>query len=243
MGCNFRTAGLPGGIAIILDDTRNPNMTSMNGLGDLNVQAIGVSQVEISNAEQVRSRLMQRYGLRSHDGVLVLIAQPQGGFYLPLEQVDGLLQQHAQYLGLLPMRIFLSHKGFDKEMVRRFQRLLTELGFDPWLDDDAMPAGAQPDRAIMKGFEDSCAALFFVTPDFKDETWLANEIEYARSEKRKKGDKFAVITLCLTKNGVEGDVPSLLKHYIYKKPVHELDAMLEIVRALPIGLGEPRFLS
>jgi hypothetical protein len=139
------------------------------------------------------------------------------------------------------MKIFLSHKGVDKEMVRRFERLLRTLGFDPWLDDDAMPAGSQPDRAIMQGFKDSCAAVFFVTPDFKDEKWLATEVEYARTEKREKGDKFSIITLCLSKDGAEGVVTKLLENYIYKKPTHELEAMLEIARALPIRVGEPRF--
>jgi hypothetical protein len=240
MGCNFRVAGLPGGAAVIVDDTRNPNMTSNSGLGELNAQAIGVSRVTADNAEQVRSKIRQRYGLRPQDGVFILISGPEG-LQLHPQQVENQIHQHAQTLGLVPMRIFLSHKGVDKEMVRRFQRLLKELGFDPWLDDDAMPAGVQPDRAILQGFKDSCAAVFFVTPDFKDEKWLATEIEYARTQKREKGDEFAINTLCLTKGSDEGAVPELLKSYIYKKPLHELDAMFEIVRALPIVLGEPRY--
>ena len=126
-------------------------------------------------------------------------------------------------------------------MVRRFEKLLRALGFDPWLDDDAMPAGSQPDRAIQQGFKDSCAAVFFVTPQFEDKRWLATEIEYARVEKREKGDRFSIITLCLSKDGQQGKVPDLLTNYIYKSPAHELEAMVEIIRALPIRLGEPRF--
>lgn len=239
MGCDFRTAGLPGGALVIAVDTGTRGMVKFNGLGELNAQDIGVARVDPGNAGQVQNKIRQRYGLRPRDGVFILLSD--GDRLLLLDQeVQAQLHEHAQLLGLIRMRIFLSHKGVDKEMVRRFERLLRELGFDPWLDDDAMPAGAQPDRAILQGFKDSCAAVFFVTPDFKDETWLATEIEYARTQKREKGDKFAIITLCLTKGGDEGAVPELLKSYIYKKPLHELDAMFEIIRALPIAVGEPR---
>ena len=40
-------------------------------------------------------------------------------------------------------RVFLSHRGKDKELVRKFKRILELLGFDPWLDEDAMPAGTK----------------------------------------------------------------------------------------------------
>ena len=39
------------------------------------------------------------------------------------------------------MKIFLSHKSTDKDAVTDFQKTLRHLGYDPWLDEDAMPAG------------------------------------------------------------------------------------------------------
>ena len=39
-------------------------------------------------------------------------------------------------------KIFLSHKGSDKDTVIDFRETLEELGYEPWLDDDAMPCDA-----------------------------------------------------------------------------------------------------
>jgi hypothetical protein len=44
--------------------------------------------------------------------------------------------------------------------------MLQELGFDSWLDEEAMSAGTELERGILRGFKDSCAALFFITPNF-----------------------------------------------------------------------------
>ena len=52
-------------------------------------------------------------------------------------------------------KIFLSHKGADKPLVRRYSSTLKALGFNPWLDEDAMVAGTELDRGILKGFKDS----------------------------------------------------------------------------------------
>jgi hypothetical protein len=72
----------------------------------------------------------------------------------------------------------LSHKGADKPRVRRFAIVLKELGFDAWLDEDAMTAGTELHRGILQGFKDSCAAVFFITPNFKDESYLRSEVNY-----------------------------------------------------------------
>lgn len=45
-------------------------------------------------------------------------------------------------------KIFLSHKGSDKEKVVDIKDTLELLGYNPWLDDDAMPAGTSVDRGI-----------------------------------------------------------------------------------------------
>lgn len=135
-------------------------------------------------------------------------------------------------------RIFLSHKSANKPLVKRVRDALKLLGFEPWLDEDEMLAGDDLLRAIHKGFEESCAAVFFITSEFKDENWLSDEISYAIARKRKdKG--FSLITLVFWQEGKPDPVvPSLLKNrYVYKKAASELEALTHIVNALPIKVG------
>lgn len=135
-------------------------------------------------------------------------------------------------------RIFLSHKGVDKEMVIDFQKTLALLGYAPWLDEDAMPAGTTLERGLLKGMEDSCAVVFFITPSFKDEGFLETEVNYAIRQKRSKGDRFAIVTLQFTDDdGKFGEIPELLKDYVWKKPRTPFEALREIVRALPVTPG------
>jgi hypothetical protein len=135
-------------------------------------------------------------------------------------------------------KVFLSHKGVDKENVIDFKKTLGLLGYDPWLDEDAMPAGAALERALLKGMQDSCGVVFFITPSFKDQGFLETEVNYAIQEKRKKGDKFAVIALQFVGDGGSvGEIPELLKTYVWKKPKTSLEALREIVRALPVAPG------
>jgi hypothetical protein len=136
-------------------------------------------------------------------------------------------------------RIFLCHKGANKPLVRRFFKVLKTLGFEPWLDEEDMPAGKELHRAILEGFERSCAAVFFLTPQFKDENYLRGEINYAIDEKRKKGDRFAIVSLAFGSPNIV--VPGLLKPYVYKTVKKQLDGLREIIRALPIEVGTPRW--
>jgi len=141
-------------------------------------------------------------------------------------------------MGIVPMRIFLSHKGADKPLVREFKTTLELLGFSPWLDEDAMSAGSELERSILQGFADSCAAIFFVTPSYKDENFLATEVDYAIQEKRKKGDRFSIITLVFHEGDQKGTVPELLHRYVWKQPANNLEALREILKALPIQSGD-----
>jgi len=152
-------------------------------------------------------------------------------------ELEAMRRRHEIAMGLAPMKIFLSHKGADKEMVRRFMQTLSLLGFDPWMDEEAMPAGTPVHRGILKGFEESCAAIFFITVNFRDESYLSAEIDYAIEEKRKKGERFSIITLVFEEDGQKGIVPGLLKRYVWKEPRHEIVALQEIIKALPLKLG------
>jgi hypothetical protein len=135
-------------------------------------------------------------------------------------------------------RIFLSHKSADKPVVMRYYTALKELGFEPWLDQPDMPAGTNLERGILDGFEKSCAAVFFITENFKDESYLATEVDYAVAQKRKKGKKFSIITLRYPN---ASPVPGLLTPYIYKDVNNDLEGFHELVRALPIELGQIRW--
>lgn len=140
-----------------------------------------------------------------------------------------------------PKKIFLSHSGTDKELVREFKKILELLKFEPWLDEDAMSAGIKLERGLLQGFKDSCAAVFFVTPNFKDTGYLATEVDYAIAQKRQKGDNFAIITLVLPDDqGKAGTVPDLLKPFVWKTPKNGmLEALRELLRALPLQISYP----
>lgn len=135
-------------------------------------------------------------------------------------------------------KIFLSHKSVDKPLVYRYYNALKTLGFDPWLDERAMPAGANLEREVLRGFEESCAAVFFITESFKDEKYLAAEVDYAVMQKRKKEQKFAIVTLRYTNAAA---VPGLLTPYIYKDVSNDLEGFDELLKALPIELGPVRW--
>jgi hypothetical protein len=135
----------------------------------------------------------------------------------------------------MPKKIFLSHKGIDKPIVRDYMLTLKSIGFDVWLDEDSMAAGAELERALLRGFNDSCAAIFFITPNYIDKDYLATEINYSIAEKCKKGDRFAIITLLLNDvDSTKAEVPPLLKQYVWKEPKDSLEAIREIIKELPI---------
>ena len=151
-----------------------------------------------------------------------------------------MMDHHERAQGFSPMKVFLSHKGADKLRVRDFKKTLEQLGFDPWLDKDAMRAGTELEGGILKGFSESCAAVFFITTNFGDENFIASEVNYALSEKRKKGDKFAIITIVFDATS-RSNIPALLHQYVWKEHVSDLEALRENVTALPIQVGDVRW--
>ena len=136
------------------------------------------------------------------------------------------------------VRIFLSHKSDDKPLVYRYFNALKVLGFDPWLDESDMPAGDNLERRLLQGFEESCAAVFFITENYTDENYLATEVDYAILQKRSKGKKFAIITLRYTD---VVSVPKLLTPYVYKRVENDLEGFSELVKALLIEPGPIRW--
>ena len=122
--------------------------------------------------------------------------------------------------------------------MQRYYLALNSLGFDPWLDQPNMPAGSNLDRELLRGFQESCAAVFFITENFTDEKYLATEIEYALIEKRKKEKKFSIITLRYPNASA---VPDLLVRYVYKDVTNDLEGFSAVLTALPIELGPVRW--
>lgn len=137
-------------------------------------------------------------------------------------------------------KIFLSHKGKNKPHIREFNTTLKQLGYDTWMDEEAMNAGASLDRSLLDGMKKSCAAVFFVTPEYVDEGYLETEIDYAIQEKREKGNDFQIITLSLSDdNGNKGSVPDLLRRYVWKEPENDLEALREIIKSIPLIQHKP----
>jgi hypothetical protein len=132
-----------------------------------------------------------------------------------------------------PRKIFLSHSSHDKEVVRQFKALLETVGFEPWLDEDAMVAGTPLERGLHAGMQESCAAVFFITENFEDSSYLATEIDYA-IEQQRKNEHFATVTLVLSDAIKNEKVPVLLRRFVYKRPRSLILAANELVRALPL---------
>ena len=138
------------------------------------------------------------------------------------------------------MRIFLSHKGADKPLVRNFSKTLKSLGFDPWLDEDDLASGEKLEKGITARLRGFVRAVFFITPNYQDIGFLATEVDYAIQQERAKGDKFKIILIVFKgKRGISGSVPELLKTRVWKTPSNQLEALRDIIKALPIELGPP----
>lgn len=222
---------------VIYEHTGASSFKVNSGFGEITPAITGVEEITHANKNAVRSRIERHFKVDSHGAAILLERQSDGNWGISNE-LDIMLQKHEFAMGVVPMRVFLSHKGADKPLVREFKAALEMLGFSPWLDEDAMSAGAELERSILQGFSDSCAAIFFVTPNYKDENYLATEVDYAIREKRKKGDKFSIITLVFDDGDQKGNVPELLHRYVWKQPASQLEALREVLKALPIQTGD-----
>lgn len=223
-------------IICIFKHTGNTNVMSSN-IVDFNSNIVGFSELNESNIDAARNNLIEAFRLSNMDAVVILNIFGQN----LSSEISKLLEYHEYTMGVKKMKIFLSHKGADKPMVRLYKTTLETLGFEVWLDEDAMPAGTALHRGILQGFKESCAAIFFITPNYKDEGFLETEINYAITEKMQKGNNFSIITLVFEKDGKCGEVPELLKTYVWKQPDNDLVALQEIIKALPLKLGRVNY--
>ena len=135
------------------------------------------------------------------------------------------------------LRVFLSHSSMDKERVQPYFDVLSAMGHQPWLDARDMPPGTVLHRGIASGIDSSCAIVFFVTANFADQRWLAQEIDRSIERKIQQGEKFSIVTVVYD----GGVVPSALQSYVWIKFKDELKTLREILAALPLELGRPRW--
>jgi len=141
-----------------------------------------------------------------------------------------------------PRKVFLSHRSVDKPLVRRFYTILQQLHYEPWLDEDAIDAGDVLNRAILNGIKQSCAAIFFLTPAFRDDRFLAAEIDHAISEQMERPDHFRIVSLLYPgADGTPVTVPPLLKRFAWKEPIDDLEALGIILRSGPLRVVDPRW--
>jgi hypothetical protein len=231
-GYNVSYAGAGDWLVVIFKATSNRSLVETSGLGELPPSVVGPNALSVAEIDGLKSRLRKFLRLGASDAVVVM--DPNGR--VQVSDFEQMMSAHEAEMGLAPMKIFLSHKGVDKPYVREIKSTLLLLGFDPWLDEDALTAGADLERGLLQGFKDSCAAIFFVTPNFADEGYLSTEVGYAVREKRAKDERFQIITLVLGDTG-NAKVPDLLKPFVWKNPKSQFQALQEIIKALPVKVG------
>lgn len=139
-----------------------------------------------------------------------------------------------------PKKVFLSHSSKDKPLVREFKSILETLHYEPWLDEHALKAGDKLERGLHTAMQDSCAVVFFLTENFRDIKYLETEVDYAITEKRRRGNMFQIITLVFkNSDGKPADVPDLLQPYVYKHVDSLLEGLRHIIESLPYEPGAP----
>ncbi|MDI1480371.1 toll/interleukin-1 receptor domain-containing protein [Polyangium sp. y55x31] len=249
-GWNVVNARYGSALILLLKHTGFAGLKQTSQLTVLHRAQVGVDAITRGNRHLVKEQLEPLLRPGPYDLLLVLedaIVSQEGDrveYRIPGDVIDEQLVEaavkHAFAQGLLPMRVFLSHKNADKPKVREYYETLKLLGFDPWLDEHAMAAGANLERALLEGMNQSCAAIFFVTPNYQDERFLATEVDYAIQQKRKKGDLFSIVTLVFDQGDKKGVVPDLLRTFVWKEPTSDLEALREILKALPLKVGPVR---
>lgn len=217
---------------ILAFKNNSPHFFYISGGSDLPEKIVGFSDITPQNINAIRENIKKYAGIDNYGGVLIF--NKDGSTIDLTSELNTLLKQHDIIFGLAPMKIFLSHKSEDKaNLVRNYKQTLQLLGFEPWIDEDAMVAGTKLERGVLKGFQESCAVVFFITENFKDEDFLATEIDYALNRTR-EDKNFAIITIVFGK-GLK--VPDLLRPYVWKNVDNHLEGLREILKALPISVG------
>lgn len=239
-GTHYKIGNFDKYYVVVLIDQGPTSFIQTLGIGNIK---LNLNEIDRTNPNMIRKELFSLLNLKKRDAIFLFDnTNNYSNWNADLERdLKENFLQHKMVMNMEPTKIFLSHKSINKDKVRNFKTILELLGFSPWLDEEAMSAGANLERSLHSGMVDSCAAIFFITPDYKDEKYLATEIDYAISRKR-QDEKFSIITLVFSdENGEKGVVPNLLQPYVWKEPANDLLALAEILKALPLEVGDIRF--
>jgi hypothetical protein len=130
-------------------------------------------------------------------------------------------------------KLFLSHKSVNKNLVGWLKEQLRRHGHEPWYDADNILAGDLLERAIQDGIKTSEGAVFFITAAYKDDKWIASEINYAVAETRNRSD-FKLIPIIYKERKKDPNplIPQLLEPFTAKTVYRKEEALLEILRRL-----------
>lgn len=99
--------------------------------------------------------------------------------------------------------VFLSHASEDKAEVRTFVKNLRTVGISVWLDEERLPPGVEPQRAVSKGMASSRHVLVWVTSSWLKKSWTTWELELFR-EIKSKSRKVIPVLQVQWKNDVLG---------------------------------------
>ncbi len=122
-GCNSNTGSYKNWVIIIYTHTGVAHVKMHGGFGELTPVLVGVGEITVQNKESVRKRLEKHFRVGPHDGI-VFLENKTTSFEIH-DDIDALLKKHEYAMGVVPMRIFLSHKGADKPLVREYKATLT----------------------------------------------------------------------------------------------------------------------
>ncbi|MBN9519384.1 toll/interleukin-1 receptor domain-containing protein [bacterium] len=130
-------------------------------------------------------------------------------------------------------KLFLSHKSVNKNHVSWLKEQLTRFGHEPWYDADAMSAGDRLERSLLEGMQTSEGAVFFITDAYKDDKWIASEIDYAIAQTRSR-PKFMILPIIYKERQKDPDpvVPALLVSFLAKTVTTKEAALIEILKRL-----------
>jgi TIR domain len=129
-------------------------------------------------------------------------------------------------------RIFLSHRGADKKLVRDVSDTLELIGVRTWLDEEAMPAGTPIVRALGDGMSDCLAAAFFISDKFRDEAFIRKEVDAALHQ-QVTNPSFRIIPLVLTDHGGTDELVPKSLQVLRWVSVADTAITPTILRALP----------
>jgi 5'-deoxynucleotidase YfbR-like HD superfamily hydrolase len=99
-------------------------------------------------------------------------------------------------VGVITMKVFLSHASKDKQVVNRLNRSLESNGFSTWIDEKDIPFGGSITEEIQKGLTESSVLLAFLSHASTASKWVSTEWQ-AKLFRHMKEERVAVIPVLI----------------------------------------------